>query len=114
VLDPVGGAPFDAARRLLAWEGRLLVVGFASGDIPSIPANHVLLRNYAVIGVHLDAYRRRAAEVFAETVLDVLNLCSSGAVRPVVGQVVDFDGVPKGWQALRERAVLGKLVVRIR
>ena len=56
IYDPVGGDVFDRSRRCIAWEGRLLVIGFTSGRIPDAPANHVL-KNYSVVGLHWGAYR---------------------------------------------------------
>lgn len=113
VLDLVGGREFDRARRMLAWEGRLVVAGFAGGEIPQLPVNHVLMRNYSVLGVHLDAYRRRLPEVFQETVESALDLWATGAVRPPEPHVVAFERVAEGWSALRERKVVGKVVAQI-
>ena len=82
VFDPVGGPVAVACRRLLAWEGRYLVIGFAGGGIPEFPGNHVLVKNYSVIGVHWGAYPNHNRSVVEEAHADLLRLYSAGLVKP--------------------------------
>jgi NADPH2:quinone reductase len=110
VIDPVGGDMFDRSRKAIAWEGRHLVIGFAAG-IPSVPANSVLLRNYDVIGVNRDEYRYRQPQVFAEMHRQVIDLCASGVLRPVVGDVFPMDRLLDGWDRLETRGAIGKQLV---
>src|ERR687893_323134 len=88
VYDPVGGDVFDKSRKCVAFEGRLLVVGFTSGRIPEAPANHVLVKNYSVVGLHWALYRRRDPALIARTHDELVRLATEGAVDPLVGQVL--------------------------
>ena len=111
VFDPVGGPVTTPSRRLLAWEGRLLVIGFASGDIPSFPGNHLLVKNYSVVGVHWGVYHQHRPEVVEAAHADLLRLHAEGAISPVVTRVVDLGGIPAALEALEHRDVLGRVVV---
>jgi NADPH2:quinone reductase len=111
VFDPVGGRVGDVSRRLLAWEGRLLVIGFASGEIPSYPANHVLVKNYSVVGVHWGAYPSHRREVIEAAHADLLRLYAEGAIRPAVTEVVDLEGIPAALDALEHRRSVGRIVL---
>ena len=110
VYDPVGGEYFDIARRLLAWEGRLLVVGFASGDIPSAPANHVLVKNYSVVGVHMGAYKTFAPEVLNQCYAELYDLLRQGLIEPVITEQVSFDTLPETLHRLANRGTSGRVV----
>src|SRR5205085_7689563 len=66
VYDPVGGDVFDRSTKCIAFEGRIVVVGFTSGRMPSVAANHVLIKNYSVVGLHWGMYRQRAPELIAQ------------------------------------------------
>jgi NADPH:quinone reductase len=111
-FDPVGGALGDVTRRVMAWEGRLLVIGFASGDIPSYPGNHVLVKNYSVVGLHWGAYPRHGRrDVIEAAHADLLSLYRSGAVRPDVTATCDLAGVPGALADLEARRVTGRVVV---
>lgn len=111
VFDPVGGPVATPSRRLLAWEGRYLVIGFASGDIPDFPGNHVLVKNYSVVGVHWGAYSNHRREVIDEAHAELMRLYAEGAVRPLVSEVVGLDGVPAALAALEARQVRGRVVL---
>lgn len=111
-FDPVGGPVGDLTRRLMAWEGRLLVVGFASGDIPSYPGNHVLVKNYSVIGLHWGAYVQHGGRPMIEAAHeDLLRLYRAGAIRPPVMESVPLEAVPGALARLEAREVVGRLVV---
>ncbi len=110
VYDPVGGPYFDTARRLLAWEGRLLVVGFASGTIPQAPANHVLVKNYSVVGVHMGGYRERDPAVLRRCYADLHRQLSNGTMEPLISEVIGFDDLPAAMQRLANRQTTGRLV----
>jgi NADPH2:quinone reductase len=111
VFDPVGGAVTDASRRLLAWEGRLLVIGFAGGDIPSLPANHILVKNYAVIGVHWGAYPNHDRGVIEAAHADLLRLYAERAIKPAISETVGLEGIPAALDALEHRRVQGRIVL---
>lgn len=110
VFDPVGGRYFDSARRLLAWEGRLLVVGFASGEIPNAPANHVLVKNYAVVGIHMGGYRERLPELVKRCYADLHGQLAAGEISPQISEMLGFDGLPDGLARLAGRQTTGRVV----
>ena len=111
VYDPVGGPYFDIARRLVTWEGRLLVVGFASGTIPSAPANHVLVKNYSVVGVHMGAYRGRKDDVLEECYAELWPQMANGTLKPLVSQEIPLDGLLDGLRALHNRETTGRVLL---
>ncbi len=110
VYDPVGGGYFDVARRLLAWEGRLLVIGFASGTIPSAPANHALVKNYSIVGVHMGGYRQRDPAVLEQCFDEIHRQQLAGAFTPLVDEVIGFDGLPGALTRLAGRATQGRVL----
>jgi NADPH2:quinone reductase len=113
VYDPVGGDVFDKSTKCIAFEGRLLVVGFTSGRIPQARANHVLVKNYSVVGVHWGLYNRRRPEVPRQAHEALTRLYAAGLVDPLVSQVVPFGQVPAALVSLGGRGTHGKIVVDI-
>ena len=111
VYDPVGGDVFDRSRRIVAWEVRLLVIGFTSGRIPDAPANHILLKNYAVVGVHWGAYNAHDPELVRRCHAELMRLHAEGQIAPLVQRLVPFEEAPKAIAALASRGSWGKLVV---
>ena len=112
VVDVVGGELFAELRRCVAFEGRLVTVGF-TGGLAEAPANHVLLRNYSVVGLHLAAYRRAAPRVLRETHRRLLDLLAAGVIAPPIDRVVAFEDAPAGLEAIGAREVIGRVVVRV-
>jgi NADPH2:quinone reductase len=110
--DPVGGATFHQVRRCMAWDGRLLVIGFVEG-IPDAPLNHVLLKNYAIVGVHWGASLARRPGSLRAQLDAVLGLAATGAVDPPL-HLVAFDDAAQAMQDLADRKVVGKVVVQSR
>lgn len=113
VVDPVGGDVFERSRRAVAWEGRVLVIGFASDSIGNIRANQVLLKNFSVIGVNRDRYQFEAPHVFRSLHSRLFELYSAGVFRPVVKETVDFNDVHTAWARLTTRDAIGKFVVTL-
>jgi NADPH:quinone reductase len=112
IYDPVGGDVFDKSRKCIAYNGRLLVIGFTSGRFPDAPANHVLIKNYAVIGVHWGLSRRKEPHLLREIHDALIALADAGHVKPLLGDDVPFDGdVPGALEALASRKTVGKIVV---
>ena len=111
VWDPVGGDVFDASRRCIAFEGRLVVVGFASGRIPSVPAGHVLVKNYSVVGLHWGLYRTVDPEVVADAHAALTRLYEAGSIRPLVSERVPMAEAPAALARLASRGTVGKVVV---
>jgi NADPH:quinone reductase len=110
VYDPVGGEYFDVARRLVAWEGRILVIGFASGTIPSAPMNHALVKNYSIIGVHMGGYRQKDPRPFQECYDTLYDMLTAGQIDPLVDRLVGFDDLPQALHDLSQRRSKGRIV----
>jgi NADPH2:quinone reductase len=110
VYDPVGGEYFDIARRLVAWEGRLLVVGFASGTIPSAPANHVLVKNYSVVGVHMGGYRGRDNSLVDQCYEEVFAMLADAKLAPHVSETVGMADLPDALLRLSQRKTTGRVM----
>lgn len=111
VYDPVGGDYFDVSRRLLAWEGRLLIVGFASGRIPQAPANHVLVKNYSLVGVHMGGYREADPSHFERCYEEVYQLLLDGKIDPLIGERVSLEQLPRALKDLAERRTTGRVIL---
>ncbi|MBI3436111.1 MAG: NADPH:quinone oxidoreductase family protein [Proteobacteria bacterium] len=111
IVDPVGGAATKEALRALAWEGRLLVVGFSSGEIPSIPANRLLLKRACAIGVYWS--HDRDAAMLARVAGRLSSLASEGAIRPHIGARFGLDQLPQALAALAGRRTTGKVLVSV-
>jgi NADPH2:quinone reductase len=111
VWDPVGGDVFDASRRCVAFEGRLIVVGFAGGTIPTVPAGHVLVKNYSVVGLHWGLYRKVDPAVVADAHERLTELYGAGRIRPLVSERVPMVEAPAALTRLASRATVGKVVV---
>jgi NADPH:quinone reductase len=111
VYDPVGGDVFDRSRRCIAFEGRLVVVGFTSGRIPEAPANHALVKNYSVVGLHWALYKRKDPAVLGRAHDELVRLVTSGQIDPLVGSVLPLDQAPRALAALADRGTVGKVVL---
>ncbi len=110
VFDPVGGDSFYKSTKCIAFEGRILVVGFASGDIPSAALNHALVKNYDIIGLSARAYRIRQVSAVREYYEDLLKLTETGAVRTVVTERLPLDQVADGLRRLGAGTTTGRIV----
>jgi NADPH2:quinone reductase len=113
VFDPVGGDLFDATLRCLAWGARVLVVGFASGRIPTLPVNLPLIKGFALIGVRDGEYGRRDPVRGAQNRQAVHALAAQGVFRPLIGARFGFEQLPDALRALAGRAAAGKIVLDI-
>jgi NADPH2:quinone reductase len=111
VVDPVGGDLAKAAIRLLAEGGRYCVLGFASGQIPRLPANQVLLRNRNVVGVDWGDYARRRPAAAASVMADVLARIARGELHPPRPKRIPLESAAEALTAIASRAVSGKLVL---
>ena len=112
IFDPVGGDVFDRSRRSVAFEGRLVVVGFAGGRMAEAPTNHALVKNYAVVGLHWGLYRKMAPRVIVETHQDLMRLYREGKIKPLIFRDVPFTEVPAALALIGSRATWGKLVTQ--
>ena len=111
IYDPVGGELFDQAVRGLAWNGRLLVVGFASGAIPQLAANLVLLKGAAVVGVFWGAFAQRQPEQNAANFRQLFAWQGEGKLKPLVSETYPLAEAGAAIEKLGQRQAVGKLVV---
>jgi len=111
VYDPVGGPYSEPAFRSLAWRGRLLVVGFAAGDIPKLPLNLMLLKGAAVVGVFWGDFARREPKQFADSVRQLGEWYRQGKLRPHVSQTFPLEKAADALNLMAARQVKGKVVL---
>lgn len=113
VYDPVGGQLTEPALRSMAWNGRLLVVGFAAGSIPEIPLNLPLLKGVSITGVFWGAWTKRDPAASAANFAELFSMVESGAVHSEVSAVYPLDGFAEAFGLLTGRAAKGKVVLEI-
>ena len=113
VYDPVGGDRFTDSVRSLAPEGRLLVIGFTEGQIPSVAVNRLLLKNVAVVGVGWGAFVFDKPDLVAEIAADLDRMAGAGYVDPIVGAAYPLEEGAQALRALEERRATGKLVLTL-
>jgi len=111
VYDPVGGALSEQALRSLGWQGRHLVVGFATGDIPRIPLNLPLLKGCSVVGVFYGGFIGREPAHSLENKRRLLEWLAEGKIRPFVSQTYPLERAAEALDALLARQATGKLVL---
>lgn len=113
IYDPVGGELFDQCMRCINWKGRLLVVGFASGEIPKLPVNLTLLKGCQVVGVFWGSFTAREPEVNAENFQELFAMLEKGQIKPLVSKVFPFEQGADAIAHLAGRKAVGKVVVEI-
>jgi NADPH:quinone reductase len=112
IFDPVGGEVALQAFRSIAWRGRHLVVGFASGTIPALAFNLPLLKGGALLGVDLAQIERREPETHTRLIAQLFDWLASGQLNPVVGKVVPFENFRNAFKTMQSRSALGKMIVK--
>ncbi|EEE37083.1 oxidoreductase, zinc-binding dehydrogenase family [Rhodobacteraceae bacterium KLH11] len=113
VYDAIGGDVFKAAFRATNPEGRLLPIGFAGGEVPQIPANHLLVKNISVIGVYIGGYLKFRPEVVRDSFNTLFRWHSEGRIKPHISHVLPLEEAAKGLELLRDRKSTGKVVIKI-
>lgn len=111
VYDPVGGDAFKAALGACKPEARVIVIGFASGDVPQVPANILLVKNISVSGFYWGGYLKFQPEALSESLSDVLGWLAEGRLSPHVSHVLPLERAAEGLDLLRSRASTGKVVI---
>lgn len=111
IYDPVGGDQFRAAMRATNPEARILVVGFASGDVPQIPANHLLVKNLNIMGYYWGGYKRFKPEVLRDSMTTLLNWYDEGKLKPHVSHALPLEQAGEAYELMRSRKSTGKVVV---
>jgi NADPH:quinone reductase len=114
VYDPVGGDAFDQSLRSIAWEGRIIVIGFAAGRIPQIPANLVLVKNIDVIGFFWGSYRRHKPQLMAQSYEQLFRWFEQGKLKPHVSHRLPLAQVAEALNLLKTRKSTGKVVLTVR
>jgi NADPH2:quinone reductase len=112
-FDPVGGSAFDASLRAVAWEGRIVIVGFAGGGVPQIPANILLVKNASAIGFYWGSYRRQDPARLRAQFDDLFAWYAAGKLKPHVSHRLPLAAAAQGFELLRDRRATGKVVVEI-
>lgn len=114
VIDPVGGDLFETVFRSIAWNGRMLVIGFASGTIPSLPANLPLLKGAAVIGVFWGSFAQRQPQDNVANFQQLFAWYAEGKLKPLVSQTFALEDTAQAINTLAARKAVGKLVINVR
>ena len=114
VIDPVGGDLFETVFRSIAWNGRMLVIGFASGTIPSLPVNLPLLKGAAVIGVFWGSFAQRQPQDNVANFEQLFAWYAEGKLKPLVSQTFALEDTAQAINTLAARKAVGKLVIKVR
>jgi NADPH2:quinone reductase len=113
-VDNVGGALFLTLARLMRWNGRLIPMGFVGGEIPSVPMNLPLLKNYSIVGVFVGAWTTNFPDEAATATDKIMALVAEGKLRPRVDRVLPLEQAPEAMRAVTERQVQGRIVLGVR
>ena len=114
VFDPVGGDAFDASLRCIAFEGRLVIIGFASGRIPQIPANILLVKNVDAVGFVWGRYREEKPGVVRQGIAELTAMYAKGGLKPHVSHVLPLEKAAEALDLMIARKSTGKVVLKIR
>jgi NADPH2:quinone reductase len=114
VFDPVGGDAFDQSIRCVAWEGRILIIGFASGEIPQLPLYRPLLKNASVVGVNTGAWPEQDPAAYQALAGDALAWAAAGKIKPKIGRVLPLEDFRDAMEALDSRAAQGRAILHVR
>ncbi|MGW0869109.1 NADPH:quinone oxidoreductase family protein [Streptomyces sp. NPDC002740] len=111
IYDPVGGDAYTQSTKVVAFEGRIVVVGFASGTIPSPALNHALVKNYSVLGLHWGLYNTKNPKLVQHCHEQLTELAARGAIRPLVSERVPLDGAAAAVQRVGDGVTTGRVAV---
>ncbi|AXI85499.1 NADPH:quinone oxidoreductase family protein [Actinospica acidiphila] len=111
IFDPVGGDAYTQSARTVAFEGRIVIVGFASGTIPSPGLNHALIKNYAILGLHWGLYNTRDPELVRHCHEQLTGLAAKGAIKPLVSERVPLAGAADAVQRVADGVTTGRVTV---
>jgi NADPH2:quinone reductase len=110
IYDPVGGDTYVRSTKCIAFEGRILIIGFASGEIPSAALNHALIKNYSIVGLHWGLYQTKEPAAIPECHAELSKLVAEGQIRPLIGERLGLAAVADGVQRLADGTTVGRLV----
>ena len=110
IYDPVGGDTFARSTKCVAFEGRILIIGFASGEIPTAALNHALIKNYSIVGLHWGLYQAKDPQSIRDCHVQLGKLVADGLIRPLIGERLGLTEVADGLQRLADGSTVGRLV----
>jgi NADPH:quinone reductase len=110
IYDPVGGETYARSTKCVAFEGRILIIGFAGGDIQSAALNHALIKNYSIVGLHWGLYQTKNPQLIQDCHVELGKLVADGKIRPLIGERLGLDQVADGLQRLADGSTVGRLV----
>ena len=113
IYDPVGGEVFDQSIRCINWGGRLLIIGFAGGKIPTLPVNYPLIKGFSVVGVRAGEFGRRAPILGKENIDIINSLADDNKIRPHICKVFNYKESKQALEYLENRKLIGKVVISI-
>jgi len=113
VFDPVGGSAFDASLRCVNWGARLVIVGFAGGQVPQVPANILLVKNIAAVGFYWGSYRRHRPTLLGPQFRELFRWWEEGRLKPLISHRFDLAEAPAALALLRDRKSTGKVVLTL-
>ncbi|MFJ5265313.1 NADPH:quinone oxidoreductase family protein [Streptomyces sp. NPDC088387] len=111
IYDPVGGDAYTQSTKVVAFEGRIVVVGFASGSVPSPALNHALVKNYSILGLHWGLYNTRNPGLIQHCHEQLTELAARGAIKPLVSERVALDGAAQAVQRVADGVTTGRVAV---
>ncbi|WP_277454382.1 NADPH:quinone oxidoreductase family protein [Janibacter sp. DB-40] len=111
VYDPVGGSAYTASTKCIAFEGRIIVVGFASGQVPEPRLNHAMVKNYTILGLHWSLYEQHEPQLVQECHAELVRLADAGLVEPLVTERFDFADTPAALTRIAGGSSTGRIVV---
>lgn len=111
IYDPVGGDAYAGSAKCVAFEGRILVVGFAGGTVPAPGLNHALVKNYSIVGLHWGLYKQHNRQLIADCHAKLTELADQGAIDPLIGGRVPLSEAPQGLARLAAGQTVGRVVV---
>jgi len=112
IYDPVGGNHFRKALKTVKWGGKILIIGFASGNIPSLPINIALIKGISIIGVRAGEYFRKFPEKQPSAITNLYKIAATGAITPIIYKCFPLNKVKEALQLIEERKVIGKLILK--
>jgi len=110
IYDPVGGDTYARSTKCIAFEGRILIIGFAGGQIQSAALNHALVKNYSIVGLHWGLYQSKNPQLIKDCHAQLTKMVADGAIRPLVSERLGLDQVPAGLQRLADGGTVGRIV----
>jgi NADPH2:quinone reductase len=113
VFDPVGGDVYDRSTKCIAFEGRIVIIGFTSGRIPQAAANHVLIKNYSVVGLHWGLYTRRAPELIGPAAEALFGLYEAGKIKTHISTRLPLSEAPRGLATVAGGKSTGKVILTV-